>query len=467
MYEKVMRYVQQNNLFEGCDLVIAGLSGGPDSVCLMYMLSEMALKFGFKVRAVHVHHGIRGEEADNDMNLCIELCSKLGVPIRVFKYNVPDYASEHSLTCEEAGRILRYEAFDTEAKDSGICADNVRIAVAHHMNDQAETVLFNLVRGSGLKGMGGIRPERDRIIRPLLCVDRQEILDYLDSNGISYCIDSTNESVEYTRNKLRNIVIPFLEANINQGAVKNIAGMAEKASQAMDYIEGVTEEKFAVYTRQDKDGLIVLNEICDEHEFICKEIIKKSIGYVRCSLKDVTENNICDVNGLFDMQTGRKLDIGGGLIARKTYEGVLISRNIEDAGKREPIDVVIPSELHPWNQAVTFRFGLKDIEKNEKITNQIYTKTFDYGKIKFGLQLRTRLPKDYIQIDNEGHTKKIKEFFIENKIPQTDRDNVILLADGHHIVWIVGYRISSAYKIGDKTTKVLTVEFEGEPDVQN
>lgn len=467
MYDKVLKYVQQNRLFDNCNVVITGLSGGPDSVCLLYMLSEMSHKFGFEVRAVHVHHGIRGEEADRDMNLCKELCDKLGVPINIYRYDVPVYASEHSLTCEEAGRILRYESFAAEADKTGESTEHVKVAVAHHMNDQAETVLFNLVRGSGLKGMGGIRPARDQIIRPLLCLERQEIIDYLDSNNISYCIDSTNESVEYTRNKLRNIVIPYLQDNINNGAVRNIASMAEKADEAMDYIAGITDEKTRAFTKGDSNGLLILEEICNEHVFMRKEIMKKCIGYVRGSLKDVTENNICDVNGLFTMQTGRQLDIGGGLIARRTYEGVVISRKAVTNCERSAIDVKVPSVVYPWDSSRAFRFTLKNTEENEKFSNQIYTKTFDYDKIKFGLQLRTRMPKDYIQIDDEGHTKKIKEFFIENKIPQTERNSVVLLADGHHIVWIVGYRISSAYKIDANTTKVLTVEFEGDTNVQN
>ena len=204
-------------MLENTGILVAGLSGGADSVCLVAVLKEIIEKEQLDIRllAVHVNHGIRGTEAERDEQFAKQLCRQLSVEYISRRVDVPSVAHQEKLSEEEA----------------------VKIAVAHHQNDQAETVLMNLVRGSSLRGICGIRPVRDNIIRPLLCVSRAQIEEYLTLQGLSYVTDSTNEELVYTRNKIRRELIPYLEKNLNPNAVQKLTELADSVLQAEEYIE--------------------------------------------------------------------------------------------------------------------------------------------------------------------------------------------------------------------------------------
>ena len=195
--QKVLSFMKKNHMTDRGDSVLAAVSGGADSVCLLLLLHEMAAELGIKVFAFHMNHGIRGAEADRDERFVMELCERLNIPLTVAHEKVEEYAAERGLSGEEAGRILRYHHLG-ETAEKYQCA---KIAVAHHEDDDAETVLLNLFRGSGLAGLSGIRPVRENIIRPLLCVSRKEIEGYLNEQELSWCEDSTNRENDYTRKR--------------------------------------------------------------------------------------------------------------------------------------------------------------------------------------------------------------------------------------------------------------------------
>ena len=233
MYERVKEYIEKNRMLEGIERVVVGLSGGADSVCLLFMLyryiRECREKEGrsIKLTAVHVHHGIRGVQADNDADYSRRLCGDMGIEYRQYSYDVPRIARERGMGEEETGRLLRYQAFRENAGDDGLGV----IAVAHHQNDQAETVLFHLARGSYVSGVSGMRPTADGIIRPLLCISRSDIENWLDINNIQYCTDNTNFDDNYARNAIRLKVIPYLEEHVNGRVVANICRYADGMSQ--------------------------------------------------------------------------------------------------------------------------------------------------------------------------------------------------------------------------------------------
>ncbi len=216
--QKVLSFMKKNHMTDRGDSVLAAVSGGADSVCLLLLLREMAAELGIKVFAFHMNHGIRGAEADRDERFVMELCERLNIPLTVAHEKVEEYAAERGLSGEEAGRILRYHHLG-ETAEKYQCA---KIAVAHHEDDDAETVLLNLFRGSGLAGLSGIRPVRENIIRPLLCVSRKEIEGYLNEQELSWCEDSTNKENDYTRNKIRNELLPWVTENINSRAAEHI-----------------------------------------------------------------------------------------------------------------------------------------------------------------------------------------------------------------------------------------------------
>ena len=224
MYQRVKAYVEKYHMLERGDKVIVGVSGGADSVCLLFMLLELQKEKEITIIAVHVHHGIRGRAADADEDYVRKICREQNVELYVWHEDVKYYAMEYKMTLEEAGRNVRRKVFeDVMAKCGG-----TRIALAHHQNDNAETLLWNLCRGCGLRGMGGIAPVDGVYIRPLLCLRREETEVYLKNQGISYCIDETNLEDTYTRNRLRGHVIPYLEEEINTQSVQHISKTKEQ-----------------------------------------------------------------------------------------------------------------------------------------------------------------------------------------------------------------------------------------------
>lgn len=268
---EIKRYIEKNQLIRPGDGVVVGLSGGPDSVFLLYALHTLQARMGFTLRAVHVHHGIRGAEADRDAAFSAELCAKLAVPFQAVHVDAPSYAAQQGLGLEEAARILRYEALETarqqlaealaaaRSSDSpatiadspshlpdapsmkgltATFAPTAWIAVAHHLDDQAETVLHNLVRGAGLRGLAGMENRRNHVIRPLLSIKREDILKWLEQNNILYVTDSTNADPHYTRNRIRSTVLPELR-EINPEASAHIAHSAALLREADAYFHAL------------------------------------------------------------------------------------------------------------------------------------------------------------------------------------------------------------------------------------
>lgn len=234
---EIKRYIGANQLIRPGDGVVVGLSGGPDSVFLLYALHTLQPRMDFTLRAVHVHHGIRGAEADRDEAFSEKLCAKLDIPFQAVHVAAPAYAAQHGLSLEEAARILRYEALEAARQQLGQTRA-AWIAVAHHLDDQAETVLHNLVRGAGLRGLAGMENRRNHVIRPLLSIKREDILKWLKQNDIPYVTDSTNADPHYTRNRIRSTVLPELR-EINPEASAHIAHSAALLREADAYFHAL------------------------------------------------------------------------------------------------------------------------------------------------------------------------------------------------------------------------------------
>ena len=240
--EKVRAYMEKQHMISAEDHIIAGISGGADSVCLFFVLLDLRDRMGIPFTAVHVNHGLRGEAADRDEEFVRELCGQYGIPLEVFRVDLESISKKRKQSLEECGRNIRRDAFEQVCAKYG----GTKIALAHHQNDNAETLLWNLARGTGLAGMGGIRPVNGRYIRPLLCLDRNEIEDLLRQREQGYCTDDTNSDTEYTRNKLRHLVIPVLEKEVNFQAVRHMNEVMEQLREVRDYMELRTDRKSVV-----------------------------------------------------------------------------------------------------------------------------------------------------------------------------------------------------------------------------
>ena len=474
MIEKVAAYMKQHHMIEVGDHICVGISGGADSVCLFLILARLRQRMGVSMSVVHIEHGIRGEESIADMHFVKKLADEYQIPFTCRAYPVEQIAREEGLSMEEAGRKVRYEAFAEEEKQfsekAAAKGGKVKTALAHHSDDNAETMLFHMCRGSSIEGLVGIRPVRENIIRPLLCVTRQEIEGFLAAEGQEYRIDVTNADIVYSRNRIRNRVMPEL-AVINEQAVLHMNRLSEDMAELSSYLREQVEAILLTYLEKRDAGEVTFQtkHLAEYPGMIQRRVMLEVIATASGSRKDITREHANALLGIAMGQVGKKISLPYGLTGEKTYDSLRVYPSPKDQ-KTESIHQkypVIMSKMHQDNtegniDTTSGRFCYRIFEyskKDTEIPKNRCTKWFDYDKIENGLYLRTREPGDYFQLDELGHRQKLKDYWINEKVPKSVRDQTLLLADGKHILWIFGGRISAHYKITESTNKVLEVQF--------
>ncbi len=453
--KKVQFSIEKNNLFAYGDHLLIGLSGGADSVCLALVLKALQESYDLTLTAVHVHHGIRGESANRDLDFSKNLCEKLGIEFVSAYRDVPAIAEKKHLTEEEAGRIVRYQIFEEEAKKRGASA----IAVAHHMDDQAETVLMNLLRGSGIRGLSGISPKRKLsntsdifVIRPLLGVRRSEIEEWLTKNKQDWCTDETNLTDDYERCRIRNRLLPLLESEYNAQATEHIASAAGDFSEAEEYLFSQAAELLREWNENAKGSVCLpIEKLSAKKPLLQRYIVKEAIGRLGGS-KDITRAHIESVLGLLSKQTGSQIHLPKNRVARLSY-GELVIEQIEKGKKKTRKQ---PDQNSKIGRSVYSIFPVSE----KKIPQNCCVNWFDYDTIKEGLLMRRRRPKDRICIDANGNTQKLSDCMINAKIPATKRDQIPILAANSRVLWIAGVRMAENCKITSKTKLVLSVQTE-------
>lgn len=475
LMKQVRETIETYGMIETGDGVIAGVSGGADSVCLLAALREYRREKEFSLTAVHVEHGLRGQDSLEDAAFVEALCREWQIPCRVERVSVRERAAAAGQTLEEAGRQARYEAFERWA----LRENAARIAVAHNENDQAETVLLNMARGSGLRGMGGIRPVRGRIIRPLLFVSRKEIEEWLMERGIGWRTDATNLETDYTRNKLRLQALPWLEREINAGTVRHLAAEALHMQRAQEYLERQAEKIYDSCVRwEETTGQVHLSlkEFQEEDELMREYVLRMAVSQALGSrgLKDYGEIHIRQMMRLCRMDCGRRMDFPGRMQAlRRDGELVLAAGRgkgqISAAGKslaeRESPAESAPRVCELGRDGeyafLGYRFQVKYLDPCQApacFPEKKYTKWLAYDTITNNVCLRTRRTGDYLVIDGKGGRKKLKDYLIDQKVPREERDRVILLAQGSHILWVAGYRISEGAKVTADTKGLIQIQ---------
>lgn len=451
MQKKVIAYLEHWNMVSPGMTVLVGFSGGADSTALLKFLWEYGRDREIGVKAVHVNHGIRGAEAERDQKFCEEFCQERGIPFRAVFADVPAIAEREGISTEEAGRKARYEVFRAYLEDGS--AD--RVALAHHQNDQAETMLFHLMRGTGLRGLRGMEPVRMPYIRPFLCVTRQEIERWLRRDGTAWVEDTTNQELLYTRNQIRHqLLIPMEQ--IRPGSTAHMAGTAGQLLEIEDYMEQELKKVWQNCVREREDMFrILLDSFALLHPAMKKLLVIRCMERLlgnRRNLETIHADQVC---ALAHGRRGSRIALPGGLFAVLGYQELILKRGYGTKISEEPVYCAPDGEYLYMGER--FRFSLENREKNEEIPVNRYTKWFDYDKIRHDVILRTRRPGDYLELAGGVH-KKLKDYFIDCKIPREERDCCILLADGSHIIWVTGMRISEGYKVTDQTRRILKVQ---------
>ncbi len=467
LYRSFESFVKANQLFSEDENLIVGVSGGADSVCLLLCLNEYRKNNPVQLTVLHVNHMIRGEEADRDETYVKELCRKLDLPFVSERTNVPELAKTLGQSEEEAGRNVRYKALCKLAKEKNGC-----VVVAHHRDDNAETVLLNLVRGSGILGLSGMRLAGEmngcRIVRPLLPFSREEIEVFLKERGVTWQTDSTNNETGPSRNLLRLNVLPELE-KINQKAKEHICEAADQLRGIEELLQKMTGKAMEECSFRDGEDLVLrIPELKAQEPVIRKRIVLKTIGSASGSCKDITSDHVEQVLSLLLMQSGKQIRLPYQLVALRRYDEIRIrkekpeTRQEEFTIRKEELGEEEKSILLPDGRRVIFR--LTDVTEENRLQlmekNQ-YTKAFDYDKILGVIKVGGKVPGDEIFL--KGGRKTLKKFFIDEKIPLDEREKISLLKDSESVIWIIGFRISEKHKITDDTKKACIVRIiEGE-----
>ena len=445
MREKVRNTIAKFHMFPGNAKIIVGLSGGMDSVALLHVLCGMKEEKGWDITAVHIHHGLRGAEADADRQFAEKFCASLGVPCLLHFFDVRAEAASRKLGEEETGRLLRYAAFQEAAGEEGY------IAVAHHQKDQAETMLMRLCRGTGLKGLAGMAPVRGNICRPLLFCSREEIEAYCRENRLEWREDSTNREEMYTRNKLRLRVFPVLE-EINPRAVERMAETAELFSVEDDFLEQQAAICYEGAKLSASEGKVCLSRknLQELHPAMRKRVLRKAMdAFLK---RDVSRVQIDALEDLLQKETGKSRDFQEGVHVENSNDGLFFSIKQE---KAEGFCYALPfgKELSVPEAGITVKLWLS--EEKAEILEDICTKVFDYDKIDQTIFCRTRKTGDFIRLKNGR--KKIKDLFIDEKIPRGERENQPLIVAGEEVLWAPELRVSEGLRADEQTKRFLYI----------
>lgn len=438
LFREILNINKKYNLIESNDIIVVGFSGGPDSVFLVEMLKKLQHFFNFKIYLVHINHLLRGEDADSDENFSFEYAKKNNLEIFIKRIPVKEIAKEIGKTLEEVGREERYKFFSEIYEKVGA----TKIATAHNKDDQIETFLFRLIRGTSLQGLEGIKIKNNNVIRPISEIYKKDILEYLNKNEIQYKIDKTNFENEFTRNSIRLDLIPFIEERYNIKFKDKIFSLIKEIREnnqnnslnLSDYVNSENKiilEKMKFLSNFDKKNLLSL--------FLNKKNI------------EVNRNKIDEINSLIKSNGTKKIDLDKTYRVVKDYTYLYIEDKKENCViNNNVIQVKIPSEQIFDN----FKITVSTVEnldipkqKNQYLLDAIYNDI---------IEVRYRKEGDRIFL-GEKHSKKIKEIFIDQKIPKDIRDRLPIFLYNNTIFWI--YNVKKAYipKINKNENKLIKV----------
>ena len=442
MTDKVIKTISKHYMIPlGCTVGI-GLSGGADSVCLAHILLNNKEKLGFlHLKAIHIHHGIRGEEADRDLEFCRQFCEKYGIEFVSYKTDIPAEARKTGESIEECARRIRYGFF----KESGCDV----IATAHNLNDNIETFIFNLSRGASLSGLCGIPYVRDNYIRPLLDCSREEIEKYIEDNKLNFVTDSTNFCDDYTRNKIRHNILPQL-FEINPSFDKAFAKCNESLNISKDYIANCAME--------------VLNKSCCDNYYDCTvfENEHKALNNYVISLilkennaKNISREHIEAVSGI--IENGGSVDVGGEVTVNVERKKMFFGKITKIENFEIDFDINKKRIVTPCGEYDISAFSQEDLQNiNKKETDSF----IDYDKVSGNVIARNRRDGDSYQLSNRPN-KTLKKLFNENKTENRRRGEMLILSDDKGIVWTEFFGVANRCRIDECTKSYIKISKVG------
>jgi len=454
LIEKVRETIEKYEMFSPGARVVVGVSAGPDSTVLLHLLFRLKPRYNLYLWAAYLDHQLRGEEVEKEIVCLREFTSKLKIPIIVNSFNVSLLAKKEKLSLEEAARIARYRFLNEVARK----VKAGKIVVGHTASDQVETFLMQLLRSCGMQGLCGIPPVRGKITRPLIEVFREEIIEYCQEYNLHFCIDSSNKEVVFLRNKIRLQLIPYLR-RYNSQIEKNILKVNEILKEENEYLEKETERVFKSLIEEENKEEVSLNEkrFSSLPIALKRRIIRRAIFRVKGDLRGVQFTHIDSFLKLEKDRGCKKISLPGSFILQREYGKLSVRRKKCEEESFIPQKLVIPGETD------LPELGLKlktEIIKEKPFffpegRKEVY---LDYDKVEEPLILRKRLKGDRFWPLGMQGSKKVKDFFVDLKVPREERDKIPLLTSKERIVWIVGYRLDDYFKITENTQRILKIK---------
>lgn len=429
-----------HSMITDVDKVIVGFSGGADSVCLLHLLHRFQNEFSYSLTAVHVNHGIRGDEAERDADFAESFCEENGIPFKLVEIDCVKLAEESKISLEEAGRKARYEAFNE------LCTDKSKIATAHNQNDNAETLIFNITRGSSLKGACGIPYVRNNIIRPILDCSRVEIEGYCKENNLFFVTDSTNLSNDYSRNKIRHNVLPALN-ELNSDFLNKITQFCNDCADIESFLDNYSDIQLnkATISENYYDAVFISSL---EKPIATRVLISAFNKFTTASLERHR------ILALFELlSNGGRLQIKGDIFA-EVKQGKLRFFYLTNDLKTDSVDnLEIPFEV-TFNKH-TVKCELTDCSK--KINRLSLDDLIDFDKISGNLFLRNRVSGDKITLRKRNVTKSLKKLFCEENVPIELRDCIPVLCDENGIVWVYGFGVNKRCEVTSNSINIISM----------
>ena len=450
-FNKIYENIEEYNLINVSDNILIGLSGGPDSVFLFHGLRLLKDKMEFNLYAAHINHLYRGEDADRDEEFVRKLCEKYDVKLFVKRQNASILAKKEKITEEEAGRIIRYGFFNKILEEIG----EGLIATAHNKDDQGETLIQRIIRGTGIEGLTGMDYKQDNVIRPILNIEKKDIVGTLDSLKLEYCIDKTNEEPIYGRNKIRLELIPYIEEKFNKNLKDTLFRMSENMKDDYKIIEEAVDRQFkkALILKNDEIIELDIENLLTNSKGLRNRILRNSIEIVKGNKVDVERKHIDYLDDFITKnETGKTIDLGDKIIGEVSY-GKIIIRNKKKFKNYE----------YNLNKGINYieELNIKIVVEDDIegiITTTNNNILIDKDKIKGNLKVRNRKSGDKFQPLGMKGRKKVKDYFIDEKIPKEKRKKIPIISDDDNIIWIGGYRMNNKYRITEETKNKTRIE---------
>jgi tRNA(Ile)-lysidine synthase len=441
-------------MFSGGESVLIGLSGGPDSVCLLHILHDIRDAFKLTLNAVYVDHGLRPDETGQEISFCKRRCEDLDVPFVTKSIDVKSYAREQKMNVQEAARLLRYWTFDQAAHEMNAA----KIALAHTSDDQAETLLMRLFRGSGPRGLAGIPPVRKNIVRPLIETERKDIERFLDDRKIGFMVDSSNAKEHYLRNRIRLSLVPLLK-ELNPDITETLSKTAEILRDEEKYFEFIVTKTLMKLISRKTDSRIelFLTPLEAMEKVILRRVLRRVLEETK-SLRGISFIHIEDIISLIKRgKAGDRLYLRGEIRTIKGYSTLILTS--EPPLTLTTCSLEIPGETILREAGVLIKASISEPPVEHQGSGlEADIGLFDADKLAFPLIARPREDGDFFHPAGFGKRKKIQDFFVDEKVPRDERDSTPLIVSGEDIIWVLGYREDDRFKVTEATKKVLRLE---------